>query len=167
VVKPSSALRLTGFLHVLQRRLHNLWKSGGLRLVHSLLLPCKSSYLAQSIGVNFTRNAANTKWLRTWNSLRHMEPLRWTLYLDDCVRILSKGQETELDILLTTQSKCHMIMDQITRLPTDLTADSHGSKAPPICLVKALQLQLQDIWRSLPATIEENCKSWATRICLP
>jgi hypothetical protein len=78
--------------------------------------------------------------------------------MDDCVRILSEEKETELDILLATQAKCHVIMNQMTRSPAERAAEGEGSKAPPAYFVKAMQLQLQDIRRSLPVEMQSNSR---------
>jgi hypothetical protein len=85
-----------------------------------------------------------------------MEPLRWTPYMDDAIRILNEEKETELDILLTTQAKCHVIAYQITRPSAEWTTEHQSSRAPPAYFIKAMQIQLQEIQQSLPAEIQES-----------
>ena len=89
-------------------------------------------------------------------SQRKMEPLRWTPYMDDCIRVLSEEKESELDILLVTQAKCHVLMNQITRSPNERAFEGDGSKAPPTYYVKAMQVQLQHIRRNLPIEIKSS-----------
>ena len=86
-----------------------------------------------------------------------MEPLRWTPYMDDCVRILTEKRETEtkLDILLVTQVKCHQITDQLTYSYAEKT-QGDGTKVPPAYFVKAMLQQLQDIRGSLPVELQSN-----------
>jgi len=91
-----------------------------------------------------------------WTSLRQMEPLRWTATMDDYLRVLSEEKETELDILLVAQAKCQVITNQITSYPTEQAAEGEGSKAPPAYFVKAMELQLEDILKSLPAEMQSN-----------
>jgi hypothetical protein len=85
-----------------------------------------------------------------------MEPLRWTATMDDYLRILSEEKETELDVLLVAQAKCQVITNQITSYPTEQATGGEGSKAPPAYFVKAMELQLQDIQKSLPIEIQSN-----------
>jgi hypothetical protein len=85
-----------------------------------------------------------------------MEPLRWTIHMDDYARVLSEEKESELDILLITQVKCHMIMNQITSRPEERATDGEASTVLPSYFVKAMRLQLQDIRMSLPAEMQSN-----------
>jgi hypothetical protein len=76
--------------------------------------------------------------------------------MDEYVRVLSEEKETELDILLVTQVKCQVISNQITSCPVEQATEGEGSKVPPPYFVKAMQLQLQDIRKSLPVEIQTN-----------
>jgi hypothetical protein len=78
--------------------------------------------------------------------------------MDDYVRILAEEKETELDILLVTQAKCQVITNQVTRCPAEIAAEGEGSKAIPAYFVKAMQLQLQDIRKSLPLEMQSNSR---------
>lgn len=47
--------------------------------------------------------------------LRCMQVIsRWTPYMDDCVGILRKEKEAELDFVLAHQAKCHELSNQVT-----------------------------------------------------
>jgi hypothetical protein len=85
-----------------------------------------------------------------------MEALRWTPYMDDCVRILREERETELDFLLILQAKCHVVVDQMMHPHSECTADGEGPKPPAAYFIKALQLQLQDIRQSLSAEMQTS-----------
>lgn len=93
-----------------------------------------------------------------WTGLRQMEALPWTPYMDDCVNILRREQETELDFLLTLQARCYVIIHQMTHRPTDWASDGEDPRPPAAYLVRALQQQLQDLRRSLPDNMQSNCQ---------
>ncbi|KAH8194399.1 hypothetical protein TruAng_011432 [Truncatella angustata] len=89
----------------------------------------------------------------TWAAYRKTEPLKWSPYLDSCLRIISGDgaqNETRLDAVLAAQIKCHFITNELlsdshddTRLTTDAVRRS------PM-LTTALLRQLNDIQQSLP-----------------
>jgi hypothetical protein len=89
-----------------------------------------------------------------------MEPLRWTPYMDDCVRILREERETKLDLLLIIQVKCYIVVAQMIRPHSEWAADTEGSRPPAAYLVKATQLQLQDIRQILPADMQTDSQYW-------
>jgi hypothetical protein len=76
--------------------------------------------------------------------------------MDDYVRFLSEKKEAELDILLVTQAKCQVITNQITSCPTERAAEGGGSNVPPAYFIKAMQLQLQNIRKSLSVEMQSN-----------
>lgn len=81
--------------------------------------------------------------------------------MNECARILIENQETELDVLLTTQAKCHIIMDQMTNTTTEWAADGKESEGPPSYFVKVMQSQLQEIRQNLPIEIKLNSRCHA------
>ncbi|KAI1471988.1 uncharacterized protein F4812DRAFT_201402 [Daldinia caldariorum] len=90
----------------------------------------------------------------TWLRYRLTEPLRWTSYLDDCLRILEEGKETYLDILLAMQVRCQIIINQLTCPPGDQPPGVETPKITAPSLVAALVRELHNIRRKLPADIE-------------
>jgi hypothetical protein len=76
--------------------------------------------------------------------------------MDDCVLILSEKSETELDVLLATQAKCHVIMGQMTQSSVEWAADGAYPTVPPVYFVKAMPMQVQNIRQSLPAEMQSN-----------
>jgi hypothetical protein len=65
--------------------------------------------------------------------------------------ILCQGIETEMDICLTTQIKCHIIGNQ-------LTSPAEASETPSQVLVTALLQQISELQQSLPAHISTSSK---------
>ena len=104
--------------------------------------------------------------LRTWTAYRKTEPLRWTSYADDCVRILSEGQETPLDILLALQAKCHVITNQVTCSPTDDTIDADGSAGLSAALFTAMLNQLNDVRKGVPDQFRTDSKNLVSSFVL-
>ncbi|KAK3332377.1 hypothetical protein B0T19DRAFT_415483 [Cercophora scortea] len=88
----------------------------------------------------------------TWTAYRKTEPLRWTPYLDSCLRMLSQGTETYMDIILATQVKCQIITDQLTCPSTDPSLGETGEsiKRPSPFLISALRGQVNEIRQSIP-----------------
>ncbi|KAI1432279.1 hypothetical protein GGR50DRAFT_620706 [Xylaria sp. CBS 124048] len=89
----------------------------------------------------------------TWTAYRKVEPLRWTRYLGDCLRILGEFGEA-MDHLLIVQIKCQLLTSQLTATEEESSED--GSKAPSTILATALLNQLEDVQRSLPAPIRSE-----------
>ncbi|KAI3323024.1 hypothetical protein HD806DRAFT_535520 [Xylariaceae sp. AK1471] len=92
----------------------------------------------------------------TWTTYRKVEPLRWTRYLDECLRILGEGGETMMDHLLVTQVKCQLLTKQLACVSTDESLEEEDSKSPSAVLTAALLGQLEDVWRNLPALIRSE-----------
>ncbi|KAI1780619.1 hypothetical protein F4818DRAFT_396279 [Hypoxylon cercidicola] len=86
----------------------------------------------------------------TWSAYRKTEPLRWSPYMDDCLRLLCEGRETPLDIVLATQVKCQIITYQLTRPSASDPAGGESSKTQSTMLTAALLRQLNEIRQSLP-----------------
>lgn len=91
---------------------------------------------------------------RAWTCLRQVEPIRWTPYLDEHVRVLSAEKESELDELLAVHVRCHVIRDQMTSAHAEQEGDSF--RGPPTYFIKALNLQLQDVRRGLSPKLQES-----------
>ncbi|KAI2783131.1 hypothetical protein F4815DRAFT_459998 [Daldinia loculata] len=92
----------------------------------------------------------------TWLTYRQTEPLRWTSYLDDCLRILEEEKEAYTDIFLTTQVRCQIISNQLTCSFGNQPAGVESPKAASTALITALLRELGNIRRNLPAEVESN-----------
>ncbi len=102
---------------------------------------------------------ANAGYLRMWTSLRQMEALRWTPYMDECVRALREERETELDFLLIHQAKCYVVVDHLTLPSAEWAVEGEEPRPPAAYFVKAMQRQLQDIKQSLPVEMQSHSQS--------
>lgn len=91
-----------------------------------------------------------------WMSLRRVEPLRWSSFMNDCATILGRGEETELDILLVTQARCHVAMGNITCAYLEPAVPDEESAPAPIYLMKALEMQLESTRQSVPQHLQSN-----------
>ena len=76
--------------------------------------------------------------------------------MEDCVLVLSEAAETDLDVLLITQVRCHVTMDQMTRSPVDWVLGGQDSKGAPAYFVSAMQMQLDNIRRNLTINVQLN-----------
>ncbi|KAI1827783.1 hypothetical protein F4861DRAFT_288786 [Xylaria intraflava] len=90
----------------------------------------------------------------TWTAYRKTEPLRWTGYLDECLRVLGETGE-EMDRLLIIQIKCRLLTNQLTcaSATDDEALAEDGSRSPSVHLTAALLGQLDDIQRSILAPV--------------
>ncbi|KAI0843735.1 hypothetical protein F5Y06DRAFT_302809 [Hypoxylon sp. FL0890] len=91
-----------------------------------------------------------------WSTYRKTEPLRWTPYLDDCLRLLGEGRETYLDALLVAQVKCQIITNQLTCSLSDETPGLEDPKVLSVILSTALLRQLGNIRQGIPAEIRSQ-----------
>jgi hypothetical protein len=94
-----------------------------------------------------------------------MEPLRWTPYMDECVRILREEREIKLDFLLIIQAKCYIVVAQMIHPHSEWAADTEGSRPPAVYFIEATQLQLQDIWQNLRADMQTVSTELLSRKC--
>jgi hypothetical protein len=78
--------------------------------------------------------------------------------MDDCVGILIEGNETDLDMVLATQARCHAIINEMTHSVAEWANEGRESTVPPPppYFVKAMEAQLQVIWRSLTSEMQSN-----------
>ena len=79
--------------------------------------------------------------------------------MDDCIRIVGEGRETHLDILLTSQIKCHIITYQLTCPPDGESEELEGGKVPSAGLFAAMLGQIADIRQNLPPHVRGESKS--------
>ncbi|KAI1451221.1 hypothetical protein F4805DRAFT_452224 [Annulohypoxylon moriforme] len=92
----------------------------------------------------------------TWATYRMIEPLRWTSYLEECLRFFSERGETHMDILLAAQIRCQIITNHLSCAPSDEIIGIETPKAPSATLAMALLRQLNDIRQSLPTDIASH-----------
>lgn len=80
-------------------------------------------------------------------------PMRWTPYLESCLRILEQQSEAVLDALLIAQARCHIITNQMTCWSTDDPSEPDESRSLSPGMITALQAQLSEIKRDLSPEI--------------
>ncbi|KAF5012752.1 hypothetical protein FDECE_1172 [Fusarium decemcellulare] len=89
----------------------------------------------------------------TWTAYRKTEPMRWTSYMEECLNIMSQGTETPLDIVLATQVKCQIIIQQLDSPSSIPPTIDDISRSPSSILATALMRQLDEIREGLPSSI--------------
>ncbi|KAH8682682.1 hypothetical protein BX600DRAFT_492674 [Xylariales sp. PMI_506] len=94
-----------------------------------------------------------------WTVHGKTEFLRWSSYLDECARLLAKGEETEADIILAFQARCHLIMNELMQATTewkDWSLDDTDTSPPPIYVVTILCQRLHSLHMDLPVELRSN-----------
>jgi hypothetical protein len=132
------------------------WRSAGLFL-HCSILRLREYFtypsLSKLIECKCAQGTLLIGSLSTWTAYRKTEPLRWTSYMDDCLRILVEGGETESDFHLATQVKCQIITNQLNCAAANDSRDMASSKSYTALLATALLQQLDDIQHRLPVQV--------------
>lgn len=87
---------------------------------------------------------------RASQMLRRDNSLRWTPHMDESLQLFIEQPECEGDKILSVQVRCALISEQLNDLliKQSLSGESHISTY----FIKALDGQLQEIWRTLPDT---------------
>lgn len=87
-----------------------------------------------------------------------IESLRWTPYLDECVRLLSENSETPTDLLLVQFFRLQMISNKVTQNPGQESFVEPGGplKEPWAFYLKDLQAQLKGCKQNVPPELEQN-----------
>lgn len=85
---------------------------------------------------------------------RRENPLRWTAFMEESLRMFLERPEWEGDLILVTQIRCGRITQQITEL--GIVNAAVGETRMPMSFQQTLHGQLQEIWRSLPLSIAQN-----------
>ncbi len=87
-----------------------------------------------------------------------IECLRWTPYLDECVRLLSENSEVPTDRLLVQFLRLQMISNKVTQNPGQEGFVEPGGplKEPWAFYLNALQAQLKECKQNVPPELEQN-----------
>lgn len=80
--------------------------------------------------------------------MRRDHHLRWTPHMEESLRLFMEQPECEGDKILAVQVRCALISEQMNELLIQQSL-SGETKASPY-FIKALDGQLQEIWRTLP-----------------
>ncbi|KAK0707662.1 hypothetical protein B0H67DRAFT_685933 [Lasiosphaeris hirsuta] len=84
-------------------------------------------------------------------SMKRMDALNWTPFMDECLQVLSQQSEWDGDDLLLNLVKIQLIVTQLTRA----TSQSLGDP-PPAMFLSALLSQLRGIKDKLPHRLQAN-----------
>lgn len=85
--------------------------------------------------------------------------MRWTPYLDECLRLLEEMREYPTDLLLVYLVRIQLIHNKVARAPWNDNLGDAAARLPPEFYLKALQSQFDDLKRSVPPEIQTNGKS--------
>jgi hypothetical protein len=96
-------------------------------------------------------------WLiRSANYFQRIELMRWTRYLDECLRLLEEKKEYPTDALLVSLVRVQLICNKGGALIwNDLFGDAE-MRIPADFYVKTLKSQLDDLERSIPGELKSN-----------
>lgn len=94
---------------------------------------------------------------------RKKDTLRWTLYMDECLRVVSDTGEYQSDFYTLALVKLQLIAEMTGRSLWHDESDSFGSFVPAGLFVKAVQAQLMDFKRNLSRDLEQNGQSHQVR----
>lgn len=80
--------------------------------------------------------------------LRRDHNLRWSPHMEESLRLLMDQPECEGDKILATQVRCALIAEQMNDFLIQQSLSGESQTSP--YFIKALDGQLQEIWRTLP-----------------
>lgn len=89
-----------------------------------------------------------------------LEPLPWTPYNDECLRILAESREHSGDLLLVQFVRLQLIVEKAAQAPRHdgLSDASSFISTPSQLYLKALQIELQNFKQALPLELSDNSK---------
>ena len=84
--------------------------------------------------------------------------MRWTRYMDECLKVVEETKEVPSDELLVQLVKVRLIAEKALDVPPTGGSVMGGENTPTIFYIKALDAQLGEWRKSLPANLVENSK---------
>ncbi|KAL2069099.1 hypothetical protein VTL71DRAFT_15437 [Oculimacula yallundae] len=87
--------------------------------------------------------------------LKKMEGLRYSAYIEHCCEVLFTGAVHESDVLLASLCKLQNIIEPVYRAFAD-KAKVDNNKAPVWMLVKLVRAEMENFWKCLPATTQQD-----------
>lgn len=95
-----------------------------------------------------------------YSFLRKGEPLRWTPYSEECLRVLETQKEFPSDALLVQLLKLRLISEKIDDAPWKCSISEvfNDTRAPEMFYLHSLETQFQAFKRNLPSHVEDNGK---------
>jgi hypothetical protein len=92
---------------------------------------------------------------------RKGDTLRWTVYSNECLRVIETQNEVASDILLVQQVKLRLISERVTDAPWSsamIQADD-STNPPAMFYLRSLETQLHAFKSSIPGELADNSKS--------
>ncbi|KAL5317410.1 hypothetical protein ACEPPN_014505 [Leptodophora sp. 'Broadleaf-Isolate-01'] len=87
--------------------------------------------------------------------LKRLEGLRFSAYVEHCCEVLLTEAEHDSDILLASLCKLQNIVEPVYRSFAD-KVKVEDTKAPVWMLVKMVRAEMENLWKSLPASIQQD-----------
>ncbi|KAG4437722.1 hypothetical protein IFR05_006805 [Cadophora sp. M221] len=87
--------------------------------------------------------------------LKKLEGLRFSAYIEHCCEVLLTSGEHDSDILLASLCKLQNIVEPVYRSFAD-KVKIEDTKAPVWMLVKMVRAEMDNLWKSLPANIQQD-----------
>jgi hypothetical protein len=99
---------------------------------------------------------------RSSSYLRKGETLRWTAYLDKCLRVIEIQKEFASDALLVQLVKLRLISEKATDVPWSgaMAEVDHFMRPPAMFYLKSLEAQLDNFKSNIPSELMNNSKSF-------
>lgn len=98
---------------------------------------------------------------RTCTTLRKGSALRWTAYMNECLRILEIENELESDAVLVQLVKVRLLTGRVIELPwlSHVAETDTFPRVPAMFYLNSLEAQLQDFKSKVPSNLSNNSKS--------
>jgi hypothetical protein len=90
---------------------------------------------------------------------RKGDPLRWTVYSNECLRVIETQNEVASDILLVQQVKLRLISERATNAPWSSAMIDDSTNPPAMFYLRSLETQLHAFKSSIPGEFADNSKS--------
>ncbi|KAL9620371.1 MAG: hypothetical protein Q9160_005071 [Pyrenula sp. 1 TL-2023] len=104
--------------------------------------------------------------------LKKGETLRWTAYLDECLRIIETEREFPSDALLVQLVRLRLLAEKAILVPSSSGAADVDSSArlPAVCYLKSLEAQLRHFKSNIPIESTHNeillMEFYMTELCI-
>ncbi|PYH98989.1 hypothetical protein BO71DRAFT_3062 [Aspergillus ellipticus CBS 707.79] len=130
-------------------------QDAGLMLAYDLKGISRPSHFSRSPSMEERRALLGCFLVSSGSMLsRNGEPLRWTPYFDDCLRVVEEQKEETSDILLVQLVKLRLLAGKAMDYPG--TSSATGSVSPASFYLQSMQMQLRDVRSQIPSEITDN-----------
>lgn len=97
---------------------------------------------------------------RTSSYFQRSEPITWTPYFEECLRILEETKEQPTDVLLVYLVKLQLVSEKGAQavIAENLAVTDGMARVPPAYHYKDLESQVQQIRRNVPTGLKDDCE---------